>query len=88
VEWVLLVVLAAIILGIAAVALHLFLTWAGRRGWIFYRDPGRPRPHTLGLIEEIYQPSIEHVIDQEVTEATEADQAESGDPERPGRVTD
>ena len=84
-EWVLIAVLAAVVVGIVVVAGHLTLTWAARRGWIYYRDSNRPRPHTLGLVEEIYQPSIEHVIDQEVSEATEADQAESGDPETPGR---
>lgn len=85
-EWVLIAVLAAVVLGILVVGGHLTLTWAARHGWVYYRTAERPRPHTLGLIEEIYQPSIEHVIDQEVSEATEADQAESGDPETPGRT--
>ena len=37
------------------------------------------RPHSLGLFEEIYQPSVSHVIEQQVTEETEADQTESGE---------
>ena len=61
------------------VAGHLLLTWAERRGWVYYRSTDRPRPRSLGLLEEIYQPSITHVIDQQVTEETEADQAESGE---------
>ncbi len=75
------VVLVAIVVGLALVLLsgHLFLTWAERRGWVYYRSTDRPRPHSLGLFEEIYQPSITHVIDQQVNEDTEADQAESGE---------
>jgi hypothetical protein len=58
---------------------HFFLTWAERRGWVYYRTKDRPPPRSLGLFEEIYQPSITHVVDQEVTEQTEANQAKSGE---------
>lgn len=69
---------AIAILALVLVAGHVLLTWAERRGWVYYRSTDRPRPRSLGLFEEIYQPSVTHVIDQEVTEETEADQAESG----------
>ncbi len=74
-------VLIGVVLGLAAVAVggHLILTWAERRGWVYYRTKDRPRPQSLGLLEEIYQPSITHVIDEQVTEQTEADQAEAGE---------
>jgi hypothetical protein len=74
-------VLIAITAGLTLVLLgvHCILTWAERRGWVYYRSTGRPRPHSLGLFEEIYQPSVTHVIDQQTTEETEADQAESGE---------
>jgi hypothetical protein len=85
--WIAIAFLVVAIAGVVAVSGHVALTWAARRGWIFYRDPHRPRPHTLGLIEEIYQPSIEHVIDEEASEAIRADQAESGDPDRPGHAS-
>ncbi len=83
--WLVVVILAVALLGIVAVSGHLLLTWMERRGWIYYRNPDRPRPSTLGLLEEIYQPSIEHVVDEMTSEAIEADQAVSGDPEEPGK---
>jgi hypothetical protein len=76
----------ATVLGAAAVAVHLILSWMARRGWVYYRTENRPRPSSLGLIEEIYQPSTEHVIDEQTRERTETDQDERGeglDPERP-----
>ena len=76
--WVALAV-GVVVLVAVLVAGHLLLTWAERRGWVYYRSEERPRPRSLGLLEEIYQPSITHVIDQQVTEETEADQAESGE---------
>jgi hypothetical protein len=76
--WVVLAV-GVVVLVLVLVAGHILLTWAERRGWIYYRSTDRPRPRSLGLLEEIYQPSITHVIDQQVTEETEADQAESGE---------
>lgn len=76
--WVVLVAIVAT-LALVIVGGHLLLTWAERRGWVYYRSSDRPRPHSLGLFEEIYQPSVTHVIDQQVMEETEADQAESGE---------
>ena len=83
-EW---MVIAALILALALIvgsALHLALTWANHKGWVYYRNEHRPPPRTLGLLEEIYQPSIEHVIDEETSEQTRADQAESGAPDTAG----
>ena len=65
------------------VAVHVALTSADRRGWVYYRNPHRPAPRSLGFLEEIYQPSVTHVVEQETSEQTKADQAESGDPESP-----
>ncbi|MGB9358154.1 MAG: hypothetical protein WCC01_06325 [Acidimicrobiia bacterium] len=76
--WVVLVAIVTI-LALVIVGGHLVLTWAERRGWVYYRSTDRPRPHSLGLFEEIYQPSVTHVIDQQVVEETEANQAESGE---------
>ena len=76
--WVALIAVVVILM-LVVVAGHFLLTWAERRGWVYYRSTDRPRPRSLGLFEEIYQPSVTHVIDQEVTEKTEADQTESGE---------
>jgi len=76
--WVTLIAVVVLLL-LVVVAGHFLLTWAERRGWVYYRSTDRPRPQSLGLFEEIYQPSVTHVIDQHVMEETEADQAESGE---------
>jgi hypothetical protein len=74
-------VLIGVALGVAAMAAggHLILTWAERRGWVYYRSKDRPRPQSLGLLEEIYQPSITHVIREQVAEQTVADQDAAGE---------
>ena len=83
-HWLLISILVIVVLSIAALTVHLVLSWAERRGWIYYRDPDRPRAATLGLLEEIYQPSMTHVIDERSEEEARADQAESGEPEDEG----
>jgi hypothetical protein len=62
-----------------------------RRGWIYNRhNPRPPGGGTLGLLEEIYQPSIRHVIEERSSERARGSQDESGrgdppSPERPPR---
>ena len=74
-------------LAVAAATVHVLLSWMARRGWVYYRSEDQPRPSSLGLIEEIYQPSIEHVIDEEARERTVADQEASGAPDEPGTAS-
>jgi len=55
---------------------------AGERGWVYNRYNPRPRGGgTLGLLEEIYQPSITHVIEERSSQKARGDQAKSGDPD-------
>jgi hypothetical protein len=70
---------AIVALALAALVVHLALTWMATRGWVYYRPTERQRPGSLGFIEEVFQPSMEHVIDEETRDKTEADQAESGE---------
>lgn len=84
--WVL-AVAVILVLGIMALATHLVLTWFERRGWVYYRTPDKPRPRSLGILEEIYQPSVSHVTEQEIILDTVADRNESGDPETPNEPT-
>jgi hypothetical protein len=72
---------AAAVLGLVALAAHLLLTAFNRRGWIYYRNPDAPKGRSLGLIEEIYQPSTTHVIDHETLEDSLRDQIESSGPD-------
>jgi hypothetical protein len=67
------------------------VTWAansrvaGERGWVFNRYNPRPRGGgSLGLLESIYQPSIEHVIEERSSEKARGSQDESGDRPDPG----
>ena len=83
-EWIVIAVGVLAALVVAAAVVHVALTWADRKGWVWYRNADRPPPHTLGLLEEVYHPSMHHVIDEEVRDATEADATESGAPPEAG----
>jgi hypothetical protein len=72
----------------AALTVHLVLSWMERRGWVYYRTKDRPRPSSLGLVAEIFQPSIEHVTEETAGEQSRADQAESGETEDPETPSD
>lgn len=83
-DWIVIVIGVVVALGTAAVCVHLALTWADRKGWVWYRNADRPPPRSLGLLEEIYQPSVHHMIEEQVSEADETDAAESGAPPEGG----
>jgi len=73
------VVLAVIAtLGAAAYGIHRLALYAERRGWIYYRTKGSGGTPWLGSLEGIYQPSMQHVVDEIVSEEIRADQDESG----------
>lgn len=56
---------------------------AGERGWVYNRYNPRTRGiGSLGLLETIYQPSMEHVIEERAAEKARGDQADSGDGRR------
>lgn len=76
---------AALVVGALAIGLAFGIfassRWAGERGWFYNRH--NPRPPGVGLqqggFDEIYQPSVRHVIEEEASERIRADQDESGD---------
>ena len=54
--------------------------WAGKKGWVYNKH--NPRPTRSGMpmmLDEIFQPSVSHVIEEQSSEAIRADQRESGD---------
>ena len=58
-----------------------FSRFAAARDWI-YHEKHNPRPEgltSLGLLEEIYQPSIQHMVQEIAEEKARGDQAETGD---------
>lgn len=76
----LVIIVALIAAALAGYGLKWAIRRAGRRGWIYTKENPRPRgAGTLGLLEQIYQPSMEHVIEERSSERIRADQDESGD---------
>ena len=75
-----------ILLGVAVsiYGLHRLASHAESRGWIFYRTRP-PRVRMLGLLEELVDPRVEYMIEEESALEIMAEHAESGDPEDPGR---
>lgn len=69
-----------IIIGVVALlyGLHRLAMYAESRGWIFYKTRP-PRVRMLGFLEELADPSVEHRIVEETSEAIRADHAEAGE---------
>ena len=63
--------------GVAIYAFHRVATYAASRGWVYYRN-GPKRGYSLGLIEEVFQPSMEFALEEESSEAVKADIPRSG----------
>lgn len=71
--------LVIIVLVIALVyGLHRLALFAEYRGWIYYRTRP-PRMRTLGLLEELADPSVEYRVEEQASEAIRADDEDSGD---------
>ena len=75
-NWLIGIAVATVIL---LYAFHRLAIWAERRGWVYYRTKPRFRGSDLGLLTEIYQPSVEHVIEERASERTRGSQDESGE---------
>jgi hypothetical protein len=73
-----------VILGVLATALVLGAImnsrWAATRGWGFNKHNPRPPGNGIPMmLDEIYQPSISHMIEEQTSQSIRADQSESGD---------
>lgn len=58
--------------------LHRVAVFAETRGLIFYRTRP-PRIRTLGLLEELVDPGVEYLVEEQSSEAIRADQDEAGE---------
>ena len=74
-KWLLIVGAALVVLFI----LHQVALWADRRGWIFYKTKPKFRGSSLGLLESVYNPAMEHVVEERGGERARGSQDESGD---------
>lgn len=75
------IILIAIMGGAIVFAVFANTRWAGKRGWVYNKHNPRPpgAGYTAGTFEEVFQPGIEHVVDERESERIRADQDESGD---------
>lgn len=53
--------------------------WAANKGWVFNKHNPRPSGHGVPLsLDEIYNPSVEHMVEERTSQLTRAQQKESG----------
>jgi hypothetical protein len=69
----------AVVLVAVGYGLHRLALWADRRGWLFYKTKAKFKGSSLGLIEGVYNPSVEHVVEERAGERARGSQDESGD---------
>lgn len=78
-------IVIALLIG-AVYGAHRLALWAESRGWIYYRTKRMP-PGTAGMaamqVSELFEPEIEHVLEEMTSEAVRADENESGERRRP-----
>lgn len=79
------VVVIAIVIGllVAGFGLHRLLIWAEGRGWIFYRTKGKGGAGSIAMLElaAIFEPEVEHVVEQGYTDRAVRETFEvGGDP--------
>jgi len=76
--------IAAGVVLVLGYGLHRLALWAEGRGYIYYKAKAKFKGSSLGLIEGIYNPSVEHVVEERSSERARGSQDESGgkpDPE-------
>jgi hypothetical protein len=71
-----LVIAAAAGLAVLIFGLHHLALWAERRGWLYYRNSRRPRGVGLGLLSPIYNPGMEHVVEEETSARARRDETD------------
>lgn len=77
------IVVAALVLAGGAGIWLLTSRFAAERDWVYNRhNPRPPGSGSLGLLETIYQPSLEHVIEERASERRRGDQAATGEGDR------
>jgi hypothetical protein len=79
--WYAMLPIALAVVGVGWLVWSRFVRFAAERDWI-YHATHNPRPEgltSLGLLEEIYQPSIQHMVQEIAEEKARGDQAETGD---------
>lgn len=75
------VVVGVLLLGGALYGLHHLALWAESRGWIYYREKGKPGAVSNALLEldAIWKPEMHHVVEEREIEGDHEIDDESGD---------
>ena len=64
---------------VAVYVSHRLLLRAEQRGWVYYKHEKRPPGQGLGLLAQIYEPEMEHVVEEAVSERVRRHDEESGE---------
>lgn len=80
-------VIAVLVLIAIGYGLHRVALWADSRGWIYYKTKPKFRGSSLGLLESVYNPAMEHVVEERGGERARGSQDESGDEPNDGDST-
>lgn len=78
--------IAVIVVLALGYGLHRLALWADGRSYIYYKTKPKLKGSSLGLIEGIYNPSVEHVVEERAGERARGSQDESGG--KPGHEDD
>ena len=72
---------AVLVLVSATYGLHRLALWAESRGWIYYREKGKPGAVSNALLEldAIWKPEMHHVVEERGIEGDHEVDDESGD---------
>lgn len=73
-----LLLLVVVGLVIAVYGLHRLALYGESRGWIFYKTRP-PRVRTLGLLEELVEPEVEYMVEEQSAEAILAERDDTGE---------
>lgn len=75
-SWLAMAVTATVLIGVAG---NWLARWAGGRGWVYNKhNPRPPGGSTFRPFDEVFQPSIRHVIEEQSSEQLRAEDDESG----------
>lgn len=74
--WLAIAVAATVLIGVVGNQLS---RWAGGRGWVYNKhNPRPPGGSTFRPFDEVFEPSIRHVIEEQSSEQLRAEADESG----------
>ena len=71
-------VIAGLVLLALGYGLHRLALWADGRGYVYYKTKPRFRGSSLGLLESVYNPAMEHVVEERGGERARGSHDESG----------